>query len=70
MIKVIDIILAAIMLCGIYYIPKNSKYWLLYSFGCFCYIFVHIFYTKLYGYLALEIVAMLIGINNYLKGRK
>jgi hypothetical protein len=69
-INIIDFVVAGIMLTSIYLIPKNEKFWLLYSFGCCCYMLIHIFYTGLYGYLCLEIVAMILGVRNYKTYRK
>jgi len=66
---IIDAICTSIILIALWEIPKGHKGWLIYSFGCLCFLFFRI-YTKVYFSAFLEIVAMIIGYRNFLKGKE
>jgi nicotinamide riboside transporter PnuC len=68
-IKLLDMISSTVVILALVLIPKNTKAWLLYSLGCFTYIYIN---TKmnLHGQAMLNVVAAGIAINNYVKLRR
>ena len=66
MLKIFDFISMTIILVGLFFLPKHKRWWLLYSFGCLCYLIIHLI-VGLYGAVVLEICAGIIGLRNYFK---
>ena len=62
----LDIFAAIIVLSSLLFVPYNKYFWIVYSLGCFIYIYVN-FKNKLYGATVMNIVASLIGIVNFFK---
>ena len=59
-----DLTSTLIVLLALYLIPRNRKYWILYSFGCFLWIILH-FTKQLYFGMFMNLVALIIGIKNW-----
>lgn len=62
--NIYDIVSAGLIITALLMIPKNYKWWLLYAFGGFFYIFIR-WSVGMYGGAILEILAVTIGIRNY-----
>ena len=68
-IKLLDMISSTVVITALVLIPKRSKAWLLYSLGCFTYIYINM-QKGLPGQAMLNVVATGIAINNYVKLRR
>ena len=68
-IRLLDAVSAIIVIISLIYIRKDHKGWLLYSLGCFTYIYINSV-KDLTGQAFLNIIAFIIAIFNYVKLRK
>lgn len=69
MILTVDLICTFVILISLWKIPNNYRWWLVYSFGCFLFIFLRLM-VGLPASAGLEIVAMVIGYSNYKRLKK
>jgi len=66
-INIADLSGATIILLSLYLIGQSHVWWLLYAFGCFLWILIHLS-KKLYFGMIMNAVAMVIAISNFIKG--
>ena len=64
-IKYADIFFATIVIISLFYIKIYPIFWLIYSIGCFGYIWIN-YCKKLYGQAILNLIACLIAIRNFI----
>ena len=65
-INFLDLFGSFMILLGLFCIPKHRNWWLVYAFGCLCWIIL-CFTKQLYFGIIMNSIAMLISIKNYRK---
>ncbi len=68
-IKLLDIISSILTVTSLFLVTKSYKWWLVYSVASVCFTAVMI-HSKLWGLTVMGVLLFIVGINNYLKGRK
>ena len=61
-----DLFCTTIILLSLYLLPKHKNFWLLYGFGCFCWMIL-MFTKQLYFGMIMNVIAVCISIKNWKK---